>query len=371
MQDFKYQTLDFNNHSFRLLRILSGAEGRVRCELFDAQLNLDDDIKRREGASSAAHDDKCYQYEALSYTWGGNERSGCIDIDGCTMQVTANLSLALNRLRLPHQDRIIWIDALCIDQSNDKERTHQVGRMSDIYRSAKRVVIWLGESTEDTDMAIELMQEMEGKAAARGDSHLPHWHVSWRQLWKHTIRSRHTSKFRAFQNGLRILVHRDWFQRVWIIQEAANADSAIIMCGKASISTHMFTIVSYLEKVTEGLHTQAILDIMPGPLRQHSWYSEEHDLRTLLLKFRRSKASDPRDAVYALLGMVLKLKKSSQGITTNVKTTRHIVRQIPGRLYGSQLRKVGTRSRFRYYRVSSCDSRSLTRSIAHASMDDA
>jgi hypothetical protein len=78
-------------------------------------------------------------------------------INGSKMTVTKNAYLALRDLRYQEKDRILWIDALCIDQNDDKERGEQVQQMGSIYSKAERVIIWLGEATYDTDYVMHYM----------------------------------------------------------------------------------------------------------------------------------------------------------------------------------------------------------------------
>jgi hypothetical protein len=59
--------------------------------------------------------------------------------------VTSNLDVALRYLRLKDQPRVLWIDAICINQHNIQERNKQVAQMRSIYQSARRVCIWPGE----------------------------------------------------------------------------------------------------------------------------------------------------------------------------------------------------------------------------------
>jgi hypothetical protein len=77
------------------------------------------------------------------------------------MTVTKNAYLALRDLRCQREDRVLWIDALCIDQSNDEERGQQVQQMGSIYSKAERVFIWLGEATYDTNYVIDCMKRLE------------------------------------------------------------------------------------------------------------------------------------------------------------------------------------------------------------------
>jgi hypothetical protein len=80
-------------------------------------------------------------YETLSYVWEGEPGFAEISLNGQSRQITTNLFLALCRLRKRHQERTLWIDALCIDQSNNAEKSHQVGLMREIYKQCARVCL--------------------------------------------------------------------------------------------------------------------------------------------------------------------------------------------------------------------------------------
>jgi Heterokaryon incompatibility protein (HET) len=95
---------------------------------------------------SAVHDD----YEALSYVWGDPLIRENIELDGVEFQVTTNLHAALRHLRWVTRPRLLWIDAVCINQTNPAERSKQVSLMTEIYKHAKQVIIWLGESSHDS-----------------------------------------------------------------------------------------------------------------------------------------------------------------------------------------------------------------------------
>lgn len=83
-------------------------------------------------------------YEALSYAWGDPNVTLPITVDGRTLHVTTNLDIALRHLRWPRQPRILWIDAIVINQEDLKERAHQVSLMAHIYSKAASVRVWLG-----------------------------------------------------------------------------------------------------------------------------------------------------------------------------------------------------------------------------------
>ncbi|KAF1982758.1 hypothetical protein K402DRAFT_295350, partial [Aulographum hederae CBS 113979] len=83
-------------------------------------------------------------YDALSYAWESDKGTTIIQVDGHHLQVTRNLAHALRRLRRPGVARTLWVDAICINQSDNEEKSRQVGMMKNIYESASFVLIWLG-----------------------------------------------------------------------------------------------------------------------------------------------------------------------------------------------------------------------------------
>ena len=91
------------------------------------------------------------KYEALSYSWG-NENVRCnLSINGKDLEVGQNLFDALGHLRDPLKARTLWVDAICINQSDTPEKNHQIGIMPLIYMRAKTVLVWLGVPEDGTD----------------------------------------------------------------------------------------------------------------------------------------------------------------------------------------------------------------------------
>ncbi|OSS45162.1 hypothetical protein B5807_09092 [Epicoccum nigrum] len=324
MNGFIHEEIDLQGHSFRLLRLCKANFGTVRCELFHAHLD----------------DDSIIEYEALSYTWEESHKPYNIVVNGRMMPVTRNLSMALRNLRYPHQDRILWIDAICIDQTNDKERGHQVGQMTAIYRKAEQVLVWLGLATPETNSIFDYMNRFEKESYRFACRNWKPSDERWRGI-KYSLHSPEEDVKTALTadeyEGIEDLLSRSWFERVWVIQEVANARAARMMCGGKSVLAGTFALFPYLLDITPNQHCQAILDVMPGPTRKHSWWTRKHDLNTLLLRFKGSKASDPRDKIYALLGI------ASDRSTTNFpspeyeKTEVEVVQDITNFLIGTQI----------------------------------
>ncbi|PVH77281.1 heterokaryon incompatibility, partial [Cadophora sp. DSE1049] len=156
-------------------------------------------------------------YEALSYTWGPPTPKSHIQLHGLTIAVTPSLSVALRRLRLPDCERIVWIDALCIDQSSVSEKTSQVRMMRDIYDRASRVVVWLGPSDSTSKICVEFLRSV---AQMRFPSRQAEedWLVGFMNdpsndgVWK----------------ALFDFTRREYWRRMWIVQEIVSAKKLVV-----------------------------------------------------------------------------------------------------------------------------------------------
>lgn len=132
-----------SERSIRLIRLFSGKQtDPVRCELFE--VCLDDSPK-------------C---EALSYTWGSQVPDDLVLCEGRSLGVMRNCVAALRHLRYARKTRLLWVDAICIDQSQIPERNNQVKLMMKIYSNAKLAVVWVGEGSEETDVVFESLHSL-------------------------------------------------------------------------------------------------------------------------------------------------------------------------------------------------------------------
>ncbi|ROW11972.1 hypothetical protein VPNG_05186 [Cytospora leucostoma] len=251
-------------------------------------------------------------YDVLSYVWGANASPGIVHVgkEKRTIPITSNLDEAMRHLRHPDRPRHMWIDALCIDQANPKEQSRQVAYMSHIYWTAPRVVVWLGPSADDSDLALETLQdigsrirvdwlmeritgvtELDDERFGGDDSaHLP---LSERQ-------------YRA----VFALMQRSWFERIWIRQEVfkADEDESLAVCGSKAVSWGEFRrglyccVVNNAPRMFEGWMRQtwyARVYLIQPVIRQ-----EPYDLASLRHSTVGALCTDPRDRIYALLGLL-------------------------------------------------------------------
>ncbi|KAM0335773.1 hypothetical protein ACHAQA_000823 [Verticillium albo-atrum] len=288
MSEFSYDRIDLSTDAIRLLLLSKGYHtDPIRCQLFEAFPRAEEGVP----------------YEALSYTWGDAADRVPITINDRTLHVTSNLYNALHCLRSDAEDRVLWVDAICIDQGHHLERNHQVGQMKLIYENAKNVVIWLGPGSQE----IEILFDMIGQLDKRGGrdprrTSIDAWTVHWSAILKET--GGVTAPFYDIRRqALKGLLARAWFERVWVIQEAWSARRAVVVCGWQSVAARAFALMPSLMSIDAGSRPQALLEAMPGPLRAEKWQERGRDLKTLLQMFCDSKATDERDQVYALLGI--------------------------------------------------------------------
>ncbi|OOF91228.1 hypothetical protein ASPCADRAFT_134633 [Aspergillus carbonarius ITEM 5010] len=320
--DYEYAPLDLGESSVRLLLLYGGqASDELECTLVRAWFDGNDALP----------------YEALSYTWGSPFKSDHIKVDGKRLPITANLFYALHHLRHPTDTRTLWVDAVCINQNDTRERGHQVQQMRNIYSHATHVIFWLGPGTYETNAILDSLRELEKKSHQHGSS--TNWKLSderWGDLWasvKETLRPRYPGVGEVQKTGMKLLLDRPWFRRIWIVQEVANARSALVCSGSRSVSAKYFALGPLLTKVEPLPHCQAILDIMPGPARSYSWWSEKRDLYTLLRKFKHSEASDTRDIIYGLLGIASNIPGTKSLQADYNKTEEEVVMDAFSFLY--------------------------------------
>lgn len=150
------------------------------------------------------------KYESLSYTWGRASHVKEIEINDTVIPVRRNLERALQHFRMKDQERVLWIDAICINQTDDAEKSWQVKLMADIYRRARRVLVWLG--------IVEGIERKRPKAPPRGIT------LKFKGRTE-KIREDKTQeeKDREDAEHHQALCSKSYWTRVWIVQEVGVA----------------------------------------------------------------------------------------------------------------------------------------------------
>lgn len=246
------------------------------------------------------------EYEALSYCWSDPKDQMSIICDDTRLQITNNLEVALRHLRDEKETRVLWIDGICINQSDLDEREQQVAIMKDIYSRASRTVVWLGEESPEDIKAFEICWRLISSVGTR-------MQPNRKDLWANPMSlPRNTMDgFRGMsQKDLTPLLHlleRPWFKRMWVIQETAVAKQVLVMCGNEQIDLDRLYIGVALMAATTPSGLRRVARTVHALLLQYELKEKRNQeltqLAKLLLYTRRFEASDPRDKVYALLGL--------------------------------------------------------------------
>jgi hypothetical protein len=200
--------------------------------------------------------------------------------------------------------RVLWIDAICVDQQNLKERGQQVKRMADIFSRAKRVVVWLGPESNSSSLALHVFQEIDAHVkidestmilAATADE--VHWVDFNPELPFNGVELLSVSEF----------LHRPWFERLWIWQEVHLASGDIeVMVGGRTIAwaTLKFAVLCLYWKPTAHFGQQEAFLKRLATVSDLCLAIGDYSINSLIDNSKHSVCSDPRDKIYALLSLL-------------------------------------------------------------------
>ena len=195
----------------------------------------------------ALHNQEVDSFEALSYTWGNSSPSEVIMIDGRIFRIRKFLFEALRRLRFSNGPRLLWIDAICINQRDAIEKTQQVPLMGQIYATAERVIVWLGEgsSPENDGKAYDLLlwasphRTLHPWRKSGGPWNLPPLSTilhTFNDLKGHNLSNTLSVTSDVTREDIEQFLARPWFSRRWIVQELCNACEVILLFGRYELS---------------------------------------------------------------------------------------------------------------------------------------
>ena len=240
----------------RLLKLFPG-DGILRAELLHV------DLQHNPG------------YEAISYTWGDPVDEEDISINNVTIKIRPNLSAFLRRLRVscPSTGRLLWVDGICINQTDLHEKSSQVARMDKTFNRAKRVLSWVGEHADGSETLFK-----------------PPSRTSILQL-----KPSRRAQLNRWATWLPFL-DRPYWTRTWIVQELILAQSILLYCG----SNHMdFDDAIAAKMVSRSKFSGILLDRETIPKRfdgidveivlrvqAHPGWNEDENVEVLLRLYR-------------------------------------------------------------------------------------
>ncbi|KAF2488650.1 HET-domain-containing protein [Lophium mytilinum] len=289
--------------------------------------------------------DNAPPYVALSYVWGSSTNLQPLILNNRIIQITPNLATALSHIQNPTSEVVLWIDALCIDQSNTSERSAQVLRMVTIYAAASHTLVWLGQAGEISGLIMDSFEPASRKyiemgeqpTTIRGSAGVIERTRRMIEQNPEIVEYYKKPSFGTMVDGYRDLVTREWWYRAWVLQEFAVAREVWFQCGRKRVRLDAFeysmTLVGplFYGQAHNLVSTHDWLDLKDGQIQafhkspiasaangifiarhQYKGVMEGYKPRVadLLWRFNvlsildvRLRATDPKDKVYALLGL--------------------------------------------------------------------
>ncbi|OAG01796.1 uncharacterized protein CC84DRAFT_221947 [Paraphaeosphaeria sporulosa] len=299
-------------------------------------------------------------YEALSYCWGENHITAKARVlpmktgRTTTLELRPNLALALKHLRQDTSPRILWIDAICIDQTNVSERNHEVKKMDTIYKLAQRVVVWLGPASESSTRGLELLAALGEKIVITSDLYNLDAPIANRENSSNSFVEDVHKRFETFEadqqapydsdhlQAILDILSRPWWGRLceysylhkdilcsiqaqmgyestskhwlgirlkltnWIWQEICLANSRSIVQSGSNFKLWVDlrkAILFLASKLPQGLKTTEFVHFLDRGNNLAVCSGPQDDLLYILQQTRFAEHANLHDRVFALLGM--------------------------------------------------------------------
>lgn len=314
MKKYRYTPLAPGHSEIRLVRLQPGLPGTdIQIEILPVQLS-----------SSPV-------YEALSYAWGcpnptdfvivqkplgqsQTSQSSPVGTGGnsnTSLGIAKNLFIALQHLRCPDEPRILWIDAICINQRDEDERSSEVGEMDSIYSNAREVIVWLGPSSHNSGLALQTLRRLgEGNVFYAEEM----WNEAKPGSWPDILQN-DTEAFKSHADcwfAVKDLLSREWFSRLWVFQEIVLARKARLVVGENSLDWKISTFAlewlwwksRILEQLIESLKIEKLFSDAIWPFLRQGCKSTTNNVDDTLYKTQNLVCSDPRDRLYAIRSLL-------------------------------------------------------------------
>jgi hypothetical protein len=272
---YKHQPLDIEKDQIRLLKLRNPCEHTI-----DYSLTTFDH-------------GEVPQYVALSYTWGKRRPTGFVSIDGEKFEIGMNL---LNFLRTYEGHDYLWIDQICIDQSNIQEQTRQVAWMSTIYSQCRFVLVWLRDESTYTPSTKQAALDFNNGV----QSYTKHGHG----------KNGSSDEKECLSSPTLALLHNPYFDRLWIVQELLlPKDIRILVEGNVWVSWKLLRmrheeLRGEIRERLPGTSWMVEAQYLRGIFASHTPVSVTYYITLNVRNFCDKKCADPRDKIYGLMALV-------------------------------------------------------------------
>jgi hypothetical protein len=286
-------------------------------------------------------------YTALSYVWGVPVFDQTIHFGNNSIAITSSLASALHHLRSNQDSRFFWVDQVCIDQPNTREKEQQIPLMGLIYTHATNTIIWLGdEDGQDPGLAFKVMEHVYGRLQGSDVKITPD------DFARLVFPPAEDRSWRAIQQ----ILQRPWLFRLWTIQEAVLSKHLFVQCGRVAVcwddlAVWCYTLDScgllrWLEtKDNCGLNTSShmqpqvsgatIIDSLQVDRLKALTSQEKSYLLQSLVRTRYAQATQAKDKIYGVLGIAESDIVPDYSSATSARDVYHeaCVTQLPQLIY--------------------------------------
>lgn len=289
-----YEPLEKGHDTFRLIQIHPTCDSEKEVEVDLVTVRLGDNPI----------------YEALSYVWGPPPNDRPVIVGGGEVRVRCSLDEFLRVVRHETKARLVYADAICINQDDDREKECQVQMMGSIFQSAKAVLSYLGPGDADTDALLRASAKVspEDYIITKKDNS-----EGERGHWKEGIFDE--TELEIFKPAMLHLVNHEYWKRAWIIQECLMAQEVYLYCGRTCTSwdefLNMYMLLINKEPkprvytwgyVKEEWSSITRFDHVSGQRARRDKFPCH--LADIVTYFNSAESVDPRDMVYAFLGLI-------------------------------------------------------------------
>lgn len=317
MAPYEYEPLSSPATQIRLLELLPG-RAAIECRLKITELEQAE-----------------YTYEPISYCWRAFTREnwwGCtykekkkqksfrMLVDGADLYINESLHGALRQMRLSDEVRVLWADAICINQADDVEKAAQVAMMARIYQSGVRTLAWLGKADRRTRKAFVYLKDETHRDSDLFSLSSQHEHAEPELVpsgnpshdspdphgWLRSLRA--SLRRKRLHASLESIINRPYFRRAWIVQEIAMSYCLSLMCGEFETEWRDLSdeFVGIMPQISGNTCFTALDKLRCG--------SYHYDLIEVATMVSPTQASDTRDKLYGILGLV-----SDELMTVNIE----------------------------------------------------
>lgn len=310
---YSYDALESAQHT-RVLALLPSEDVDAALECSIDQVNIDDPMK---------------EYEAISYTWGDQDRTERLVCDGAIINITPNLASALRCLRYRTRPRRLWADAVCINQEDLAEKGKQIPLMARIFRSATQVRVWLGNGDGGESRALHDLASLQSSSLNHPLAHKNHMNHHHPFETKNYTSCYEEEALTAIGRRAKSLLMMPWFGRRWVVQELVLNGNIMFHCGKSQISWQALHFAfHYLPSHIwdNELDTQILWRL--GQLRDlwKIWcYANDSPMDcgiySLLRSFHDLQCKEPKDRIYAIAGLADDVELKDPSLNTPLATS--------------------------------------------------